>query len=224
MKGPTFFSFILLITISFVFAQLGVNTDGSLPDGPAILDVKSNNKGFLPSQLTRVEMNAIPNPANGRTIYCIGCRPDEIGTLSMFIAGFWFSLNSTYYVGDYATNSFGTVYGNELILQLNPSQSPYFNFFRCSDVQEAGMFSYQIVDPVSKATNNNVGTVTVLFAKWGPLANLAFKSDITIPDQSGTITKIEILNGAIVLDTKLGGSTAGSFTISKSSSYTSLTL
>ena len=298
MKKLIVFFVLMLLTSSFVFPQVAVNTDGSLPDGSAMFDVKSNNKGLLPPRMTHAEINAINSPANGLIVYCTDCGTSGTGALSMFMAGFWFSLSATnmdlivtttpissitsstatcggnvviyggttvlargvcwstaqnptianskttdgagtgtftssitgclpgttYYVRAYASTNFGTVYGNELILQFNQSQSPYFNYFRYNDVQTAGMFSYQTVDPVSKATINNVGTVTVPYATWGPLANFTFKYDITIRDQPGTITKVEVLNGATVLDSKLDGSTTGSFTIPKSSSYTSLTV
>jgi uncharacterized protein (TIGR02145 family) len=52
-----------------MFAQLGINTDNSLPDNSAMLDVKSTNKGFLPPRITTTQMNAIISPAEGLTIY-----------------------------------------------------------------------------------------------------------------------------------------------------------
>jgi hypothetical protein len=235
MKKIIFVLFIILINRNILFSQVAINIDGTTPNNSAMLDIKSNNKGLLPPRMTRAEINAIVGPANGLIVYCTDCGTGGTGALSMFMAGFWFSLSATnmdlivstttlssitsstaisggtivsngsatiiargvcwstaqnptianpktnegsgagtftssltgclpgttYYVRAYATTSFGTVYGNELTLQLNPSQSPYFNFFRYSDVQTAGMFSYQIVDPVSKATINSVGTVTV---------------------------------------------------------------
>ena len=298
MKKLLVFFVLILLTSSVVFPQVAVNSDGSSPDGSAMFDVKSNNKGFLPPRMARAEINSIVNPANGLIVYCTDCGSDGTGTLSMFMSGFWFSLSATnmdlivsttplssitsstamsggnvviyggvtviargvcwstaqnptianskttdgagsgtftssltgcipgttYYVRAYATTSFGTVYGNELILQLNPSQSPYFNYFRYSDVQTAGMYSYQLVDPVSKVIINNVGTVTVAYATWSPFANFTFKYDITKRELSSTITKVEILNGATVLDTRLDGLATGSFFIPKSSSYTNLTV
>ena len=297
MKTLFLLSFLVMLTGGFVFSQVAINTDGSIPDGSAMLDVKSNNKGLLPPRMSRAEINAIASPANGLIVYCTDCGTGGAGALSMFMAGFWFSLSATnmdlivsttplssitsstatcggnvvkyggatvtargvcwstaqnptiansittdgagtgtftssitgclpgttYYVRAYATTSFGTVYGNELILQLNPSQSPYFNYFRYNDIQTAGMFSYQSVDPFN-VTYSNLGTVTVPYTTWGTLANFTFKYDITIRDQSGTIAKVEILNGATVLDTRLDGSTTGSFTVPKSPSYTSLTV
>ena len=88
---------LILLTSSFVFPQVGVNTDGSMPDKSAMLDVKSNNKGLLPPRMTKAEMNAIPNPADGLIIYCTDCRPDGKGVLSTFTDGNWNSLNLNCY-------------------------------------------------------------------------------------------------------------------------------
>ncbi len=104
-----------------------------------------------------------------------------------------------------------------------PSRSPYVNYFRYNDVQTAGMVSYQTVDPVTQVTLDNVGTVTVAYATWSPLANFTFKYDIALQDPS-PITKVEIYNGATLLNTNVGNATTGSLTIPKSSSYTSLKL
>lgn len=50
-------------------AQVGVNTDGSEPDGSAILDVKSDAKGLLPPRMTALQRDAISNPIEGLVIY-----------------------------------------------------------------------------------------------------------------------------------------------------------
>jgi hypothetical protein len=61
--------FALFIASSGSFAQVSVNNDGTLPDGSAMLDVKSLNKGFLPPRMTQAQRNSIGNPATGLTIY-----------------------------------------------------------------------------------------------------------------------------------------------------------
>jgi len=104
-----------------------------------------------------------------------------------------------------------------------PIRGPYVNYFRYNDVQTAGMVSYQTVDPVTQVTLDNVGTVTVAYATWSPLANFTFKYDIALQDPS-PIAKVEIYNGATLLNTNVGNATVGSLTIPKSSSYTSLKL
>ena len=50
-------------------AQIGINQDGSTPDPSAMLDLKSNSKGFLTPRMTESEREAINNPANGLLIY-----------------------------------------------------------------------------------------------------------------------------------------------------------
>ena len=96
MKKLAFITLLILFTSSFVFPQIGVNTDGSLPDGSAMLDVKSNKKGLLPPRMARVEINAIISPANGLIVYCTDCGPDNKGALTMFIAGSWIRLATAF--------------------------------------------------------------------------------------------------------------------------------
>ncbi len=96
MKRLTLISLLILLTGSFVFSQIGVNTDSSLPDGSAMLDVKSNNKGLLPPRMARAEINAIVNPANGLIVYCTDCGPSGTGALSMFVAGSWIRLATAF--------------------------------------------------------------------------------------------------------------------------------
>ena len=72
--------------------QVGINTDGSVPDNSAILDAKSTTKGFLPPRMTFVEMNAIVNPASGLIVYCTDCGTNGSGALSIYNGGAWFTL------------------------------------------------------------------------------------------------------------------------------------
>ncbi len=58
-----------LMLASVVFAQVAVNTDGSIPDNSAMLDVKSTAKGVLVPRMTLVQRNAIASPATGLLIY-----------------------------------------------------------------------------------------------------------------------------------------------------------
>ncbi len=46
MKTKIFTTLLVLISLG-TFAQVSVNTDGSGPDGSAILDVKSTTRGML---------------------------------------------------------------------------------------------------------------------------------------------------------------------------------
>ena len=89
------FVLFLLIRGSFLFSQVAINADGTNANNSAMLDVKSNNKGFLPPRMTRVEINAIPNPADGLIIYCTDCRQDGIGALLIFMVGNWYFFTAT---------------------------------------------------------------------------------------------------------------------------------
>jgi trimeric autotransporter adhesin len=63
------FYFLVLLLGSSLNAQVAINTDGSLPDNSAMLDVKSTAKGVLFPRMTLVQRNAIANPASGLIIY-----------------------------------------------------------------------------------------------------------------------------------------------------------
>lgn len=48
---------------------MGINDDGSNPEPSAMLDIKSNSKGFLIPRLSSAERQGINNPANGLMVY-----------------------------------------------------------------------------------------------------------------------------------------------------------
>ena len=79
MKKLCFLVVLVSMLTSSALAQVAVNTDGSLPDNSAMLDVKSTAKGFLPPRMTFAERNSIPNPAEGLTVYCTNCNADGTG-------------------------------------------------------------------------------------------------------------------------------------------------
>jgi hypothetical protein len=51
------------------FAQVGINSDSSVPDNSAMLDVKSTTKGMLMPRMTSTLRMAIGNPVNGLMVY-----------------------------------------------------------------------------------------------------------------------------------------------------------
>ena len=71
-KQILFFSltFILLFITFRLSAQLAINDNGSAPDGSAMLDVVSSNRGILLPCLTREQIRAIQSPANGLFLFC----------------------------------------------------------------------------------------------------------------------------------------------------------
>ena len=70
MKKLSIFIAMLLLFSFAIFAQVGVNDDNSSPDSSAMLDVKSNSKGFLVPRMTAAQRDSIVNPSPGLMIYC----------------------------------------------------------------------------------------------------------------------------------------------------------
>lgn len=101
-----------------IFPQVGINTDGSQPNGSAMLDVKSTNKGFLPPRMTYLQKLAIQNPADGLIVYCTDCS--ATGALQIFVNGTWRDLTNAQ--GSLPPNCAVTDnYGNCYNLVTNPA-------------------------------------------------------------------------------------------------------
>ena len=66
IKTTTLLLFAFFINVK---AQVAINTDESLPDASAILDISSNDKGILIPRLTETERDAISNPAAGLMVF-----------------------------------------------------------------------------------------------------------------------------------------------------------
>jgi len=77
MKIKILTTVLVLLSLG-LFAQVGVNTDGADPDGSAMLDVKSTDKGMLVPRMSTAQRTAISSPATGLLVF------DET------TGGFWF--------------------------------------------------------------------------------------------------------------------------------------
>ena len=98
-------------------AQVAINTDGTDPDGSAMLHVKSTDKGFLPPRMTEAQRNAIGSPAAGLMIWCNNCGTD--GELQVYNGSAWTNM-----IGDTAsvyTPSIGGYYQGGVIFYLDGS-------------------------------------------------------------------------------------------------------
>ena len=88
--------FLLLLKSVFLFGMgytqqgVAINTDGSIPDNSAILDIKSNAKGLLIPRLTALQKTAIVNPAMGLLIY----QSDATAGFYYFNGSSWMPLTS----------------------------------------------------------------------------------------------------------------------------------
>lgn len=70
MKKLLPFLICILVLTNATKAQVAINHDDSEPDISAMLDVKSNIKGFLPPRMTFTEMNSIIRPSTGLMVFC----------------------------------------------------------------------------------------------------------------------------------------------------------
>lgn len=96
--------FLFLCTLPFAFnlyaQSMAINTDGSIANSTAMLDVKSTTKGFLPPRMTQVQRDAIASPATGLIVQCTDCS--TIGPYT-YNGTTWISMSyKTYKIGDLA--------------------------------------------------------------------------------------------------------------------------
>jgi hypothetical protein len=63
----------ILTSIVATAQSVGINADGGAANASAMLDVKSNTKGFLPPRMTYAEKTAISTPAAGLIVWCTDC-------------------------------------------------------------------------------------------------------------------------------------------------------
>ncbi len=117
MKNKTTKIILLAMLISLglsTIAQVSINTDGTPPDGSAMLDIKSTNSGLLLPRMNTTQISAISNPAAGLMVF---------NTDSSDFYGFdgskWISLitatDTTYW-----NNTKVPIYTKVDILNLNP--------------------------------------------------------------------------------------------------------
>lgn len=59
----------MLLVHSLDAQNVAINTDGSVPDASAMLDVKSSNKGMLVPRMTTAQRTGIASPAPGLLVY-----------------------------------------------------------------------------------------------------------------------------------------------------------
>ncbi|HPS61590.1 MAG TPA: hypothetical protein PLK82_00945, partial [Bacteroidales bacterium] len=87
------FLFAYLSLVFVASAQVGINSDNSTPDPSAMLDVKSNSRGFLPPRMTHAEIEAIASPVDGLIVYCTDCDPEGGGAFFGYLNGYWAALS-----------------------------------------------------------------------------------------------------------------------------------
>ena len=69
MKRKFYLLTILMAVKLFTHGQIGINATNTAPNGSAMLDVSSTNKGLLIPRMTTAQKNAILNKIEGLTVY-----------------------------------------------------------------------------------------------------------------------------------------------------------
>ena len=101
----------IIITVCTIpsFAQnVAINTDASLPDASAMLDIKSINKGLLIPRMTIVQRDAIATPATGLLIY----QTDNTPGYYYYNGSSWLPLAGTGAASNYWTLSGNDIFNN----------------------------------------------------------------------------------------------------------------
>lgn len=78
-----------LLVISTTFSQVGIGTTNI--ENSAVLEIKSESKGFLPPRMTTLEKHSIANPAEGLMVYSINSC-NTTGALSFYSNGKWINI------------------------------------------------------------------------------------------------------------------------------------
>jgi hypothetical protein len=110
--------------------NVAINTDGSVANASAILDIKSTNKGLLTPRLTQAQRDLINNPASGLLVYQIDNTPgfyffDGSGWTKIatgIINNLWSANGASIYnnntIQSVAVNTDGTIAHSSAILDI----------------------------------------------------------------------------------------------------------
>jgi hypothetical protein len=80
----------MVLSSIYLNAQVSINGTGAVPNGSAMLDVSSPNKGFLMPRMSTATINAIPTPATGLMVY--NTQTDEF---NYFDGSVWKKMSSS---------------------------------------------------------------------------------------------------------------------------------
>jgi uncharacterized protein (TIGR02145 family) len=121
MKNFRLFFLLYLLTAGIsLSAQVAINSDGSLPDSSAGLDVNFTDKGLLLPRMLHAQMIAIANPADGLIIYCTDCGISGNGALAIFISNAWYMLTPACIVPFIPSAGIHVATSNQIVWNWNP--------------------------------------------------------------------------------------------------------
>jgi hypothetical protein len=97
----------LLLSQTLWCQSVGINNDGSIPNGSAMLDIKSTTKGLLIPRMTSAQRGAIASPAAGLQVFDI-----NTGTFWFFNGSSWGEVSSGAVASYWTTDFNGNIYNN----------------------------------------------------------------------------------------------------------------
>jgi len=118
MKSIVFFLACFLITGKVGHTQVAINTDGSLPDTSAMLDVKSDSLGLLMPRMTLQQRDLILLPATGLMIFQTDSNPGFYYNAGTPAVPIWSNVGNT---------------GSQWLLTGNSGTNPAANFIGTTD-------------------------------------------------------------------------------------------
>jgi hypothetical protein len=205
-----------------VNAQIAITTDGSDPNGSAMLDVKSTSKGFLAPRMTAAEKGAITNPTIGLLIY----QTDDTAGFYYYTGAAWvaipsgggsdisfinlpFAPNWTYEI-----SNFGTAKTNYLILDFQDGGTND-NTFITLHLPAAASFSACSIIQVYVNANTSLGGSSDVYTYVEGKVGDSFK-DLVSESYSGA--PIELSNTMTMMYDEL--SNTNSFKIVSDANHT----
>ncbi len=90
MKKIILLTMAMIFSVTELYCQVAVNSDGSTPDNSAMLDVQSTTKGMLVPRLTAAQRDAIASPATGLLVFVT-----DDNTFYYYSGSGWIKLLST---------------------------------------------------------------------------------------------------------------------------------
>jgi hypothetical protein len=168
---------LLFLALSMsVTAQVAINTDGSLPDNSAMLDVKSTEKGMLFPRMTLAQRNAIASPAPGLTVFQTDNTPGYYfnsgtsGSPIWSIVGSGSGWSITGNSGTNPTTNFiGTTDAQPLMFKVYDQKAGYIDYASPYNT----CFGYQTLWQITTGTCNTATGNHALFANTSGSWNAA---------------------------------------------------
>jgi hypothetical protein len=115
MKTSIIFTLAIHLLMVQSFAQVGIKSDGSLPDGSAMLDVDAPNRGILIPRMLTANRNSIPSPPAGLLIY-----NTTTGHFDFYNGSGWYQMERTV-----VSSTTGTLtVGGGLSINASPGTQP----------------------------------------------------------------------------------------------------